>query len=269
MKNETFHYGQPRGLMQIPTKVIPERFSGNKGRFFAGIFRNRADYHNENIKEMLYKNGLRESLFLMLAFLGAFIVCNLGMYFYSSKSISNRMFGDLCNGYFFTVVALGFVFLPFSPKKYGFNFNKLKYNLFSGSLIGIAGCLCAVLSRLYLVNNGYREFAFNVNPTNMLRCLILYPVVAFSQETVTKGYFQTYFVAMLEGMPGKKTLSIGISSLVFSCFHILFGLPVALFTFIFSFCTGFIYEKSRSLTGVWLIHVLTGLGFFLFSTTDQ
>ena len=82
---------------------------------------------------------------------------------------------------------------------------------------------------------------------------------------IVEGFFQSYFIAVFDGLKYSKFLSICLASFIFAQFHLIYGIPVVLLTFLFSFILGWFYEYSRSLVGVSIIHFLTGAGFLFCS----
>lgn len=158
--------------------------------------------------------------------------------------------------------AAGLFLLPYHPKHYGLNLYNLKQNLSWGIGIGIALSIISVGIRIWLVKMGYKQFEFypHVDAT-----LLIYPIFALSQELVIKGYFQSYFIALLKDNSHGQYIAILIASLVFGQLHVFMGMPVAAVTFLYALISGIIYEKSRSILGLTIIHTMVGLVFLNWS----
>lgn len=213
-------------------------------------------------KVRLYKNRMKKSVFFMIIIIAGFLFDVLGTVLYYQNIISVDILLHSFNLYTIICFALGFVYLPYHPKHYGFNTNKLRFNLLLGFVGGGIGLVLAVGSRLLLVNNGLTDFAFDFTPKFSY---FIYPVLVVVQDTLTKGYLQSYFVAVFDNTPHKKVKAVILSSIIFGIYHIPFGFELAVITFVYSVITGFIYEKSRSLLGVCILHYLTGIGIFCFN----
>jgi membrane protease YdiL (CAAX protease family) len=216
--------------------------------------------------EILYKNRVSKSVFFVLIMIFSFSLNALFIYLNLKYNFNGTIAVNILQFYFITAAILGFIFLPYHGKHYGINLYGLKFNILSGLLIGILGLIISLNLRIYMFNSGIKEFGFYFDPFIFCVRFVFYLLFSISQELVTKGYFQSYFVAVFDNVKFKKVYSILLASLVFSQFHILYGLWLVAGTFLYSVITGFYYEKTRSILGVSIIHFLTGSAIFFFSS---
>jgi membrane protease YdiL (CAAX protease family) len=222
--------------------------------------------HEEITTEILYKNRVIKSRFVLMNLLGAFTINIFTFYFYHHKFITLNNVMMLIHLYSAVALLSGFIYLPYHPKYYGFNLNKLSFSLKYGLLIGALCAGVALLVRYNLISGGSSQYTFQFYFIPTMRMIIIYPFIALMQEAVIKGYIQSYIIALYEGGKNSRILANVISSLVFAQLHIAFGLDVVLGTFALSLVTGWMYEHTRSLLGSSIIHYLTGLGLLLCAT---
>lgn len=222
------------------------------------------EYH-EISKEILYKNRLVKSVYFMLLLIFSFTINVFIVYFNLNGKINGTVAINIIQIYMFIGVALGIILLPYHHKYYGFTLNKLKFNLLTAIPVGLVGLTLSIIVRVYMYKTGGKEFGFYFNPLVFTIRFFSYILICIIQEAITKGYFQSYFIAVFDGLKYNKALSISIASLVFAQFHILYGFHLVLITFVYSVLSGIYYEKSRSLVGVSIVHFFCGAGIFFFS----
>ena len=212
-------------------------------------------------RELLLKNRLKAALFIIFALIGTLTINLVITVLYLNNIISFNTYLSVQHFYFFVILVLGIFFFPYHPMNYGFNLNKLKYNLKIGLLFGGFGFLLSVIIRYFLVKNGKTDFSFHLN---FDYSYLTYPIVVITQEALIKGYFQSFLITVFDNLKGSKWYAIIIVSIIFAQMHILFGPCVTIIGFLFSVFTGWFYEKTRSLVGVVIIHYLSGVGLLYF-----
>jgi hypothetical protein len=168
--------------------------------------------------------------------------------------------------YFMLITFLGLIFLPYHRQHYGFNLRNLRYNVITGSILGLTGLLLSSSFRYSMYTSGHKEFGFYFDPLAELVRFSTYLLFTFSQEAVSKGFFQSYFHAIFDGKRYQQILTVFLAALVFSQFHLIYDFGLVFVTFIYALVSGFYYEKTRSLVGVFIFHFLSGAGIFFFST---
>lgn len=184
------------------------------------------------------------------------------LYAIAFHNLDTKLASDIICSTTVIIAIAGILLLPYHPKHYGLNLHNLKQNLYWGIGIGIMLSIISVGIRIGLVKLGYKQFAFY---PHVDISLLLYPLFALSQELVIKGYFQSYFIALLKENIHGKYIAILIASLVFGQLHVFMGMPVAAVTFFYALISGIIYEKSRSILGLTIIHTMVGLVFLNWS----
>ncbi len=166
--------------------------------------------------------------------------------------------------WFFTLLVAGLFYLPYHPRYYGLNFNRLKYNLAIGFGIGGAGAVICTFLRIYLIRSGNHEFGYNFSISSFSLCFT-YLISCFLQDTLSRGFFQSYFIAVFRKNRTNRFIAIVLTALIFAQFHFIYSFGMALGSFIYCLITGFIYEKSRSVVGIIIIHFLIGASMIHFS----
>lgn len=86
---------------------------------------------------------------------------------------------------------------------------------------------------------------------------ILYLPHAYIQEFMARGITQTVLQRFYQDTKGVKT--IFITSLIFTMFHLQYGLGLAFFSFLLSLLLGFIYIRTYNLAGVSIVHFTLGV----------
>lgn len=213
----------------------------------------------------LSQRPLRELQFLVVTLIIGVSLNGGIVFYYLNGALSGFAAVNLLQLYIGLCLVAGLGVLPHDPSRYGLSFHRLRFNLVSGGLLGLLGLSAALLARHILSRNGYPEFALQFNLGRSLRLLLLYPINAFTQEAVTKGYFQRILISLFENVRYGTFWGIALVSLLFGQFHVFYGLPVSFGCMAFAFLTGLYYERSRSLVGVYCIHLLSGFGLLLFS----
>lgn len=196
---------------------------------------------------------------------------------YSKKNISLATIFNVLIVYFLTSTLLLVVFMPHPSSKYGLHLNNWKSELFIGFVIGIIAMFISAFVGKSLISTGFKTTENMVLGTHWtglfssqnLKFMSFYLIGSFIQETVSKGYFQTYLADVISEREFKglssKALAIIISSVFFSLFHAAGGIYLCLITFAFSCLLGMLFEKNRSLIAISLIHFFCGTGAFLVS----
>ncbi len=226
-------------------------------------------FHDIN-RELLYKNRLTKSIYFIMLLITACTVNVFIVYYALNKTISLLIVDRIFDLFIYTSLVIGLVVVPYHPRNYGFNLNKLKENLIIGFGLGLVFVGIGISFRLYLSGDGAINFNFNGNMSRFFIDLLYYPLCSFSQEALFRGVFQSYFIAILGKSKRYRLISIIIPSIIFGQFHILYGgIPVFFGAFALSIMLGFIYERSRSLVAVTIIHFFAGAGLFFFSSAIQ
>lgn len=215
-------------------------------------------------EEVLYYNRQKASRTVIVILTGSLIINLISVYLLVKLSIFPLFIIRVFELYLLVALLSALYYMPYSFKCYGFTLNRLRFNVIIGLSIGVPGFLIALGIAPFCTDfEGIRLDFFYV--FGKILFLLYYLFSAIVQEAVVKGFLQSYFISILSKFKSKKLLSVFICSIVFAQFHIAFGIPVVIAIFTFSFITGLIYEKSRSLVGVVIIHYLCGLGMFLFA----
>lgn len=85
---------------------------------------------------------------------------------------------------------------------------------------------------------------------------LLYVLVAFAQEVISRGFLLTALVRFYEDTKGYS--SVLLSALVFAVSHVHLGFTVFALTFFMGVLLGFVYLRHRTLIGVTIIHFFLG-----------
>ncbi len=201
-----------------------------------------------------------ETKFFNMVFIVTFFMNYLMVSALKKGIITIPIFNNILTFYMVGIIASGFLFLPYTPGKFGIHLNNFKYNVLVGLGIGTIGLAFSLTIRYFLYKSGNTSFGFNSNITFFT---LTYPLGSFVQETVTKGFLQDYMLSVFKNSKLKAFLSIIASSAVFGVLHIACGIPVIILAFLFSCTTGIVYHKTKSIVGVSIIHFMTSAGLFL------
>jgi membrane protease YdiL (CAAX protease family) len=134
--------------------------------------------------------------------------------------------------------------------------------------VGSAGGLLALLAALgarylsSLFTGKPPVLSFQLTIINLLAVLYYFASVVI-QEIITRSFCQNTLVRLLGRITYRKQIAILIVALIFAFSHIIHGPYVAACIFIFALLLGGLYDRTRSLIMVVLIHFFAGLGFFL------
>ncbi len=205
---------------------------------------------------------MKQTLFIISGILGASFVNAVCMFLSYDYAVPVLILVDSVNVYVTLFFVLGLFFMPYHPRHYGLNLNKPRETLGIGLGAGIPSVFIVILIRWYLYNEGMTDFGFN---PGLKFSYVIYPVFVLAQEVVVKGYLQSYFVVLLGKYKFGKPVAILISAVIFAQFHLLLGIPIFLFTFGYGVFTGWLYERSRSVTGIALLHFFAGFTLLNFS----
>ncbi len=196
---------------------------------------------------------------------------------YNNKHIPLAVMFKALTAYFLISTILLIIFMPLHPSKYGLHLKNWRSELIIGFFIGIIGLFISAIVGKTLVSTGFKtteNIVFGTHWTGLfsvhnLQFMFFYLVGSFIQETVSKGYFQSYLIGVFSKRSIKgftvKAVAIIISSLFFSLFHAAGGIYLCLITFAFSILLGILYERERSLIAISFIHFFCGTGAFLVS----
>lgn len=234
----------------------------------------KLNIHNQNSKNS--NKSFTNVFVISLVLIGIIIDIALTVQ-YNNKHIPLAMLFKVLTAYFFASTVLLIIFMPHHPSKYGLHLKFWKGELTIGLIIGIIGMFISAIVGKSLVSTGFKTTENIVLGTNWsglfsshnLQFMFFYLVGSFIQETVSKGYFQSYLIGIFSkrGFKGitVKSAAIIISSLFFSLFHATGGIYLCIITFTFSILLGILYERKRSLIAISLIHFFCGTGAFLVS----
>ncbi len=89
----------------------------------------------------------------------------------------------------------------------------------------------------------------------------LYLVHSFLQEFIARGVMQTSIRRILYAR--HPFWAILIAGIVFSSMHAAWGLPIVFFTFVSSFVFGWLFDRHKTLIGIWLLHFALGSAIFV------
>jgi len=214
-------------------------------------------------EEILYGIRVAKSIYFITGLIFSNTLIALLTAGYNKYHFNINLITKAYDLWFFTLLVSGVFCLPYHPKYYGLNLNKLKLNLLLGFGIGGTGALISILIRIHLIRTGNHEFEFNFSPASFLFCFS-YLISCFLQETLSRGFFQSYFIAVFRNNKKNRVLAIFLTALIFAQFHYIYSFGLALASFIYCFLTGFIYEKTRSVVGITIIHFLIGASMIQF-----
>ena len=213
---------------------------------------------------ILYRLRVKKSVYFITILVLSNALISLVATAYNRFNFSINLITKIYDLWFFILIISGIFYLPYHPRHYGLNMNRLKYNLTIGLLIGGTGAFISIMIRIYLIKSGHKEFSFNLSTRSFILCSA-YMVSCFLQDTLSRGFFQSYFVAVFRKNRWNRPISILLTSLIFAQFHYVYGFNLVIGSFIYCFITGFIYEKTRSVVGITIIHFLTGASMIHFT----
>jgi len=219
-------------------------------KFFESL---RRLHHLPTSIEQVQSLRVRKSVFMLLTIILGQAISHVLMLAHFVNGLSLLLAYSLINFYFLIVLVTGYFFLPYRMRIFGFNLNMWKFNLLWGSIIGLCICVPSVLYRIHVL-----EVRFVFTPWDLL-----YPIFSYSQEGVARGFFQSYLIAVIGQKKKNKLPSIILTALLFSSMHAVGGYSILILTFIFSLGAGLFYEKTRSILGVFVIHLIGGGGLLL------
>lgn len=214
-------------------------------------------------ESVLYKIRVAKSVFFITGLILSNTIIALLTAAYSKYHFDISFITRAYDLWFFILLLAGVFYLPYHPRYYGLNLNRLKFNLITG--FGVGG-ICAAIGtavRIYMIRNGHHEFDYNFSSGSFILCLT-YIISCFLQDTLSRGFFQSYFIAIFPKTRISRITAIFLTALIFAQFHYIYSFGLALASFIYCFITGFIYEKSRSVVGIIIIHFLTGASLIHF-----
>ncbi len=215
----------------------------------------------------IHENRVKKSRFVISTLITANLISALGLALHHTNQVPAAWYAGILYLFMLVMLGLGTIVLPYPPRSYGFDFSEWRADLAESLVISALLVALAIVVRIQLVRAGFTLFAYRP-PEGWLETVISVPVYLFAaliQEAVTRGYFQSYFVAIFEKGPANKVLAITLSSVVFAQFHLMYGLPVFALSFLLSLFLGWLYERRRSILGVTVIHATLGMGMLFFS----
>jgi len=185
----------------------------------------------------------------------------ISMYMFYHDQLTKEGYATLTKILLVGLFVGGYYYLPYPLTAYGLNRNSMGRVLRESLLIGSGLLVFSIGFRYFLISIGVEEMRFRFSITGDI---LFYPVFAFLQEIITKGYFQSYLVGALAHRRHNKVLAVLISSVLFALTHLIHGYSVFTGLFIFSVFTGWYYERSRNIWGVTIIHTILGWSLFYF-----
>lgn len=226
----------------------------------------------EESQARLLAGGFFVSLIFGLIFyqwlLGAFIEYSAELKDEKIMTVLNPiMMIIICVAAYYRAIKSG---LPLSD--FGLNLNNWKKNVIQ-SLVWSSFFLVGVvffkwLATLYLPSfEGKPVFDYSETENFSFGALIIiytvYAVLSPVQEFIARGVLQTSLEKLLTG-DRKVVMSIFLSNLTFSSFHIHLDMRFALLTLIPGTFWGIMYYKQKSLVGVSISHAIIGIFVFIF-----
>lgn len=118
-------------------------------------------------------------------------------------------------------------------------------------IIGIITCGLLLLGRIYMVYNGIPGKSYFIGGS--ISGAVSYILTATIQEFLARGVMQTS-VKYLMNVRFQKTISVLLTSMLFSLMHLPFGFLFMLGAFLLSIALGTIYERQGDLWGCALLH---------------
>jgi len=207
------------------------------------------------------------SLILYQWLLGAFIE-------YSSELKSGKIMDFLNPGMMILMCAAAYfraIKSGFPLRHFGLNLDNwasnIKQSLIWTSFFLMATVLCKWLATLYLpLFEGQSVMDYSITERYSTGALVLiysvYAILSPVQEFIARGVIQTSLMQLLNG-ENRVVMSILLSNLAFSSFHIHFDMKFALLTLIPGVFWGIMYHKQRSLLGVSISHAIIGIFVFV------
>ena len=246
------------------TPKLPSK--DRSGSLYSKIYRlyskNKSPKKNLKPKEK-NKSKVKHSLFFMLVINANYMLALICMALYRDGLLSSGSYVKILVGFTTLMVAAGIFFLPHRAKHYGLNLKRWKFNLGMGLGLGLIGVLISVFLRFKLIESGRTDFAFRTIPEWEF---FIYPLSVFSQETMTRGFLQTYFHSLFEKSKLNDWIGIGLSSLIFGLMHLMYGFEIMGLSVLFSSILGYFYNKSGSILGVCITHFMVGTALFYFKS---
>ncbi len=238
----------------------------------SSVFFTWRNFDKNSLKdEDFHANRIVKSRFYVVGLVLFLVVNNFLMYFYSKGAFPVDYIFFYLHVFFALHIICAVLFLPYPPNVYGFNFNKPKRSFRMIFFVGIILVTTAISVRVYLIYKGHDQFKIHqfLLTRDAYKYVTYYPLSALLQEAVTKGFFQSFFFSLFsDSQPRfKRVLAIGCSSLLFAQCHLALGLVVYLASLVLSIILGYVYEDSRSLFAVTVLHYLTGVTLFFLTNT--
>ena len=225
--------------------------------------------HKDITPDVFYKNRFTKVSFVMVASLSILSINTFSLYLYFEKILSIFWVINAINILTVIIFSAGLYFVPYHIRHYGLHKEKMGRNVLIGLCVGLALFVPACWYRSVMLHNGYDIYRISITAGSIVNLLLLYPLSAFIQELVVKGYLQTALVSIFGKKKSGKFAAIILSSLVFCQLHIHYNMympHIILFAFLFSVVTGYIFEKTRSVIGITVIHYLCGAAMTAFLT---
>ncbi len=243
------------------------------------ILRNMNDVAVAEMKAKLEasQNRVRAgSFFVTLVFWLVLYQFLLGLFIEYSDIFRNKAFLDVLNPSMMIIMGIAAYLKAlksdFSISSYGLNLNNWKKNL-QEALIWTGGFVIAmILFKWFLVSfvsafEGKPIFdttrMHHYSPLTILFIYVVYSILAPVQEFIARGVIQSSLQRILVGK-NRITLSIILSNLTFSGFHIHMDMKFAIMTLIPGIFWGIMYARQGSLLGVSISHIIIGLFALLF-----
>ena len=208
-----------------------------------------------------YKNRTSKAFFNIVCITSMLGLSIVSMYMFYQNTLSKEGYATLTKILLVALFISAHYFLPYPLSCYGLNRNNMRQVLKESIGISVFFLLMSIGFRHYLISVGFEEMQFRFN---FKLDILFYPVFAFLQEIVTKGFVQSYLYSTLDKHKHKRLFAILGSSMIFGLTHLIHGYAVMGGIFAFSVFTGWYYEKDRNIWGVTIIHTILGWSLFYF-----
>lgn len=130
------------------------------------------------------------------------------------------------------------------------------------------GLLCIVkyVAQLYDPNLFQTEHGFfDIRRFNLYQ--VFYLFTAFIQEFIARSVLQSNLKRI--AIRNKSAYSIIHASIIFAIFHIEYGFWFMIGAAVLGGLLGVLYDKQKTILGVWIVHWILGVAAFLLGIIDQ
>lgn len=225
----------------------------------------RAQPHNR----LELERRLARFRFLAAALVFAQAIHSAALLLFFGDRLSLLSYSLVVYGFLLVIVLAGWRALPEPLRYYGLDRRRILPDLKISWFWAAIALLLALAGRVVLIRAGVEPVQFDWSPRavqlSILNNLVIYPLTAFLQELVVRGFFQNFFVSLFGGSRTGRGLAIAAASLVFAQFHLAYGFSVFFLAFAMSLGLGALFERTRSVFGPALVHTMIGAGMLTFS----